>query len=174
MIRNLRRRHGRMWLFSSILLLAIFWLGFTKRSAIPPMAELPASLAEPAPTGANTVFDNPNLWTPLSIETKILQTGTDPVGIDPVGTDPAAWWLSLKPKADLQRPDILVYWSPTGKLSEGILLGRLSGTSARTFSLPARALAEPGSLMLHSLGHGETFAEAKLDLSGIGGKGRQP
>ena len=62
------------------------------------------------------------------------------------------------------RPELLLYWAPGALAGEALpgdarLLGRVTGTHAQRFTLPAKT----GSLVLFALGHGAIVATARLE-----------
>lgn len=80
--------------------------------------------------------------------------------------------IELKPLRPLDRPDVLLYWTP-GSSSEGRLpedahlIGRIGSTRRQRFQLPnhdTAAGAPPGggTLIVYSLGHQEVVAEGRL------------
>jgi len=85
--------------------------------------------------------------------------------------------IELRPRVDLARPDLLVYWQPNAQRApateapgrDARLLGSLVGVEPRRFSLPAeatRAGRARGSLVLWSLAHGERADALDLEADG--------
>lgn len=81
--------------------------------------------------------------------------------------------LELRPRADLQQPDLLLYWlpreslegAPAGVPEGALLLGALAGARVRRFVLPERALVEQGALLLYTLAHQRRLAMGALELA---------
>ncbi len=70
--------------------------------------------------------------------------------------------LSIRPSAEILKPDLLVYWTsrPPGDAlpPDAVLVGSLSGTSARRLALPARARGGNGAIVVYSVAHDEVVA----------------
>ncbi|AFY38595.1 hypothetical protein Lepto7376_2305 [[Leptolyngbya] sp. PCC 7376] len=65
--------------------------------------------------------------------------------------------LTLKPRWDLRQPDLLIYWDGAAEAPEEIgdsalLLGRLSGSAQRQFSVPDAIVGKDGYLLIYSQG----------------------
>jgi hypothetical protein len=153
-IAPLRRAHRIATLALACAVPPVFALAITSRPPLPPPGEIPAALAAENLAGA-LVFERDDLWQPLAVRTRLF------------AGDAAGPVVELAPLADLERPDVLVYWSAdsTGdRLPEGAQwLGRLAGTSPRRFALPADARAHPGRLHFYSLGHAQWLGSAALE-----------
>jgi hypothetical protein len=153
-IAPLRRAHRIATLGLALAVPPAFALALASRPA-PPIenALAPALVAEPS-LGA-VVLDRDDLWSPLAIRTRI---GRDAAG---------AWVAELAPRADLERPDVLVYWSAeaaSDRLPAGAhWLGRLAGAAPRRFVLPDAARERAGRLHLYSLGHAQWLGSAALE-----------
>jgi hypothetical protein len=149
-IAALRRRHR---VASIVLALAVppgFALALAARPTLPPPGEVPAALLADLQVGA-LVAERADLWSPLAIRMRIYANGV----------------IELAPLVDLEKPDVLVYWSPEAardRLPDGARwLGRLAGTSPRRFALPPEARGRAGFLHLYSLGHGQWLGSAALE-----------
>jgi hypothetical protein len=155
-IAPLRRLHGRLLAALSVLVPAGFLAGLAARTPEPRMAELPGSLAEgPAPPAAAAdLWKRDDLFR-LPIDAALSRAPDGGLAV------------TLEPRSDLRRPEVLVYWAPSGEGAsnlppDAILLGRLSGTARRTFRLPVAE--EPGGgLFLYSLGHQSVLEAVRLD-----------
>lgn len=160
MIAPLRRTHFRILVALAAFLPVAFaasWLSRPDR----PVAALAPFLSS---REAELVWSDEALFGAVPITTRVLRAATE-------------WIVELVPREDLLRPDVLVYWSPDagGKLESGThFLGRLGGTRAHRFALPAGAVFDPGrdpgnaegpagALFLYSLGHQELIDRAVLN-----------
>lgn len=79
-------------------------------------------------------------------------------------------FLNLQPTQALQFSDVLVYWTAGNSSSEtigdgAILLGQLSGTRRRHFSVPAQIKGKSGQLLFYSRGQGAAIASVPLPPS---------
>ena len=76
-------------------------------------------------------------------------------------------FLLVQPTQVFQFSDVLVYWAageiaPEGVDNEAILLGQLSGTSSRYFSLPSEMQSQSGHLLFYSRGQDMAIAAVPL------------
>jgi hypothetical protein len=150
-IAALRRRHRMATIALALVVPPAFALAVASRPALPPAAAIPTSLvAEPAP-GA-LVAERDDLWPALAIRTRVYANGV----------------VELAALADLEQPDVLVYWSAdpaADRLPDGARwLGRLAGASPRRFALPADARGRAGRLHLYSLGHAAWLGSAPIEV----------
>lgn len=88
--------------------------------------------------------------------------------------------IEIRPHRPIDRPELLVYWlagdfDGTRLPDDARLLGRLTGSHAQRFALPAGVATagasgaedvESGTLVVFSLGHGEIVATARLAPEG--------
>lgn len=179
MIRSRRRAHRSIHL--------LLWPGLA--------AFFTYSLAETASKPAP--FD----WTSVLVDrTTNTPNGADPRDAEPIWTreDAFGLWparlavhrdgrLELTPLRPLDRPELLLYWSPPidseGSASderlpaEAILLGRIFAARAQSFALPDAVRGSTrrrGALVVYSLGHQEIVARAiwpsELALAGDDGE----
>lgn len=120
-----------------------------------------------------------------------LGAGEDLFGVWPARL---SWWsdgqIEITPLRPLDRPELLVYWSP-GEITGGQipddahLIGRLTSSRPHRFALPetnagrtadsiGRANEETsaarGQLVVYSLGHQEIVATARLGPVRVGGE----
>ncbi len=155
MIAPLRRAHRVATIALALAVPPAFALAIAARPALPPPGEIPAAwTADPA--AGPLVFARDDLWQPLAIRTRLFAAEAG----GPV--------VEIAPLADLEQPDVLVYWSAepdAERLPDGAhWLGRLAGASPRRFALPAEARARPGRLHLYSLGHAQWLGSAALEV----------
>jgi hypothetical protein len=152
-IAPLRRAHRIATIALALVVPPAFALAIASRPLLPPAAEIPATWAADPSTGA-LVFERDDLWQPLAIRTRLFAAGA------------AGPIVEIAPLADLEQPDVLVYWSAdpeADRVPEGAhWLGRLAGVSPRRFALPDEARARPGRLHLYSLGHAQWLGSAAL------------
>ncbi len=148
MIRPLRRAHRVIWTLLAIALPAGYLIALQARPGAP-LSAAPAAAAGPgAPVGeVHGLLDD------VGVRARVWTGDDGPV-------------LELWPARDLQRPDVLVYWSPIAAhdaLPERAhLIGRLAGTQRRRMSLPRNAAARDGHVYLYSLGHQALVASGPL------------
>ena len=150
MIRELRRRHHRIWLALAVVLPLGYAAALAGRVPVPLD---PAEALGPPDLPGSAVLELSGGWEGLPVRGRVF------------ARPDAGPWLELQPLEDLRQPDLLVYWSalPGGDgLPEGAyLLGALAGTQRRRFALP-EAAAGGGHLLLYSLGHQRRVASAPL------------
>jgi len=157
MIRPLRRRHLAMTATLAVITLAVFIAALAKRETIPAMAALPPALdGRPEAAGAPILLNRDDLWGETAIRTRIWR-------------GPAGLVLELTPRQPLKKPDALVYWRPGPNLTDAYLLGALNGAEIRRFALPEAAAKRDGTLVVYSLAHGATAAEAALSADALKG-----
>ncbi len=152
MIASLRRRHR--WAALGLVVAAplLLALGLSARRPEIRMDSLPAALADAAPEAPVLLDELPELWGETPIHTRRYGAGGGGV----------ATVVELTPREPLRRPDLLIYWLPAGSAEtfpeRAELLGRLRGRHPQRFALPGPG----GTLLLHSVAHGETLASAVL------------
>lgn len=148
---RLRRRHRVATIALAVLMPPALALALAVRGGSHPSDSLPRALVAVAATGAPR-WSRDDLWTVTPIRTRRFAGATSEAGSV----------VELTPLRDPMLPDLLVYWSAAGasdRLPEGAqLLGRLAGTEARHFALPAAG----GRLHLYSLGHARLVDSAAL------------
>jgi len=153
-IAPLRRAHRVATIALALAVPPAFALAIASRPALPPAGGIPVAWASEAPASA-LVFERDDLWQPLAIRTRLFASDSDGTVVE------------IVPLADLEQPDVLVYWSAdpsAARLPDGAhWLGRLSGTSPRRFVLPAAARTRAGHLHLYSLGHAQWLGSAALE-----------
>jgi hypothetical protein len=146
----LRRRHRIASIALALAVPPAFALALVSRPALPPPGAVPSALASDPPAG-EPLLERDDLWSPLAIRTRIYADGV----------------IELAPLADLEQPDVLVYWSPDtvgDRLPDGARwLGRLAGTSPRRFVLPPKARRRAGRVHLYSLGHAQWLGSAAVE-----------
>ncbi len=149
MIRPLRRFHAWMWL---LLTPAMAWVLV---AALMGREKFPLADPEPPPAATGEQVLSRNTWSAGStITTRVLLRGEELV-------------LELTPMQTLKKPDVLVYWLDGQNLSDGYLLGNLSGTQPRYYKLPTSARGRTGSVVLYSLAHQRELDRTGLDLEGV-------
>lgn len=148
---QLRRRHRGAALALAVLLPPALALALAVRPDESDFA-IPRALIE-EPAVGEVQLDRADLFAPLAIRTRILGAGA------------GGEVLELTPGADLERPDVLVYWSREDAADRvpdtAQLLGRLAGTEVRRFALPSPARG--GRVHLWSLGHGALVGAAAIE-----------
>ncbi len=156
MIRPLRQRHRAMVLTLSVLLPAGFVLGIATRKPVPTDMALPDKIAGDIPLYDSALWMREDLWQRSSIRTRLLaQTAGDRLAVE------------LRPKAEIARPDVLVYWIPGEQKPQdnlpdnAFLLGALSMNPVRALPLPPNARREKGALVLYSLAGHEIIEVSK-------------
>jgi hypothetical protein len=152
-IRALRARHRAL---ATILALALplgISLALSSRRDAPRLERLPSG--DPADPGPRT-----------QVKQRTLRVGNFNLDTRTWPDDRlAAFVLEVAPREDLQRPDVLVYWSQSAPQQDpdasSVLLGALAGTSPRRFALPPQAI--DGYLSLYSLAHRELLGSAEFE-----------
>jgi hypothetical protein len=163
MISRLRARHRRMVVTLAVALPIVLVMGVMVRPETPEALPLPGALLALEVVAPEVLWERDDLWDGLPIVTRWRGAGGVPVAVE------------LQLTAPLQRPEVLLYWSPTlGADAEALpetshLLGALGGVGTRRHALPEAARSGEGHLLLYSLGHDNVFASAALPGSSAGG-----
>ena len=168
MIAGLRRRHRAMILLLIIPILAVFVLGLSVRKGIPAVAEFPQT-GTYSPTGQSSVLEQRNdLFPELPIDVRLRRQ-----------TEGGSLFFEFEIKANLKKPDLLVYWVPGTGQADGVpagatLLGSLGGTGAYWFPLPRSAGEKDGGLLIYSLAHQSRVALADFPIATAVSRGGNP
>ena len=140
--------------------------GLLARRPIPRMERLPEGLvgfaSDSSAVGATRVAS----WDGGSLRASLL-----------VGVDDAAPAVSIELLQELERPDLLVYWS--GDLDavservpgDAVLLGSLAGRHPTVFRLPVEASGTDGQLFLHSPTQGEVVTSFRFSVPAVADDG---
>ena len=158
MILSRRKAHFWIWLALVCALPTIFIAGLFGRPTIPTVGEETNDLFAAADFSTEEISPSAS---------KILTVDTINVAVKVSQGDRT---LELKPESPFPYSNVLVYWTPTastdGEEAKGIddgavLLGQLSGTNQRRFSLP-QDMSVPGFLTFYSLGQNKAIATVPL------------
>lgn len=140
-------RTGHRWTFEvmGILLPVIFLAGLAVRPSSPKATD-----AQRQATGAR-IYASSSAWKTHVIKTSVYSDGGTPV-------------VQLMPAAELQYPDLLLYWSPASPSGDTIarrakLLGAFE--AERRYSLPEDW--RRGNLILYSVARKQVIDAAPLD-----------
>ena len=156
MIAPLRNRHRRVVTVLAVLVPVGFVAGILSRSPDPTAEAIPGELrAELREAPGQVVWARSDLWRDLPVDTALNRASDGRL------------FLTLQPRSDLKRPEVLAYWAPPGESEKpvpenAVLLGRLQGTLPSIFELPGVANGTPGRLLLYSLGHQELLKIVSL------------
>ena len=166
MITSLRNRHRVIVTALAFFVPIVFISGLMIRKPVPLSDRLPITHADLASGQASVLYEDKNLWKGQAI---IIRVGA-------VESDRSNLFLELQGTRNLAEPDVLVYWSESQSLPDGLsdnatLLGKLSGMENERLSLPERASANRGYLTIYSLAHRKIVATAELSIPGSRAKG---
>ncbi len=156
MIHRLRSQHRSTFVLLAMVLIVGLVLALGGRKAAPtdPRAQGEPSILEPA---APELRAGVMRTEAIELRWRLWEAGATVGRI-----------LELTPARDLQRPDLLVYWSDSGASDElplqSLLLGSLAGVQTRRFVLPAGKSESKrgGRLYLYSLAHQELIATLEV------------
>jgi hypothetical protein len=147
MIRPMRQRHRYAFIVLGALLPATVVIGLSRRSAIAPIGNLPASIT-PAAVIMQEIWTRTDLFAGHKIATRLLRSVEGES-------------LSIELTGDLSAPDLLIYWSSTVSAAElpadAILL---SGFAQKT-AVPPNVAGRKGQLILYSLANHEVVAASR-------------
>jgi hypothetical protein len=152
MTRRLRQRHRATVCLLGVLLPAAFTAGLAARRPIPIVAAVSPALAVNPPDFGKIVWTDADLWPGQSILTRLRRNAAGSVAVE----------LMFR---ELERPDVLAYWSPGNdgaleNLTEHArLLGVLSNRSP--LPIPAEVHGQVGRFVLYSLADHEVVAVSK-------------
>jgi hypothetical protein len=153
MIRPLRRRHRVTFFALTVLLPVAFGAGMAARKSGPATASPPPTLSVETPRFDTVLWERDDLWEQMSVR---LRFTSDEAG---------RLAVTILPKLEIIRPDLIVYWAPgppklDGKLADdAIFLGALNRNGALRW--PANATGQEGTLLLYSLADHEIVAASK-------------
>lgn len=160
MIHALRQQHLRTFAALAVLLPVGLLVGLRARPAPARVAALPEDLAAAGGwdgRGGSVLWTSTENFASLHLTESLLQDADGKTAV------------SLQPQADVESPDVLVYWTPrdtkgsTSVPDDAVLLGALAGAHARIFPLPDTTThTGRGGILLYSLAHGTVLGEAWL------------
>jgi len=166
MIRPLRVRHRRMIVLLAVALPLLVAAGLLARRPIPRMERLPEGLVSAAADSSAIGSPRVTSWDGGSLRASLRS-----------GVDDARPVVSIELLQELERPDLLVYWSgDIDAVSEGVpgdaeLLGRLAGRHPIVFELPVEASDSEGRLILYSPTHDEFVTSFRLPAPTVSADG---
>ncbi len=150
MIVQLRHWHRAIAIAMAVLAPVLLFAAVLARKATPVMTTFPPILDTDILVSGEPLMDRDDLWSTLEIETRLYVAHRVMI-------------LELKPRVDLNRPDVLVFWQGEGGDPDDLFqLGALAGTRTCRFLLPAHAALRSGTLSLYSLGHDEELGRCTL------------
>lgn len=144
MIRKLRSRHRAFWLIAALPLLLLIVAGILARE------ETPLSKAQTLDYGD-----------PID-SLEISSSASDLIEISIYKQDERFYLRSSQDRPS-KKPDVLLYWSPSGAVADAWLLGPV-GEGPRTYAVPPGQVE--GKIVFYSLAHQEILARAAVDLGG--------
>jgi hypothetical protein len=154
MIGPLRSRHLALTTALAVLLPLGYIAGLSARVDVPTSDPAHLDVVE---TG-HLIWESAALWGDLPIVTRRWAGGPPPGGNA----------LELDVRADLEKPDLLLYWSAGGAGDtpglppDAVLLGPVGGAGVHHFPVPDGRRDE-GDLLLYSLGHQEIVGRASME-----------
>ncbi len=170
MIRSLRNRHRRFFIFLAVVLPLLFLAALLSRKDPPRMSDLhslfPSNNLETGPL----LMENETLLEDMGIRFQLFEARDDhPRRI-----------LKIHMDRSLSIPDPLLYWY-AGNGDGGdqppdtaFFLGVLDNRKTQAFLAPERSPSLDDWVMLYSLGHQKKIAAVRLDGEGGSPKGEKP
>ena len=159
MIGTRRRSHVIAFSVLAIVLPLCFLAGLWLRPIYPPLNGSAADLFNRAGFSIGD-YSTGGEWEPASFEQ--VAAGDHQFKLAERVTDSGSVQVAIAPTEVILQPDVLVYWDSSATPSEEIsdralLLGALSGTALKQFSLPREA-RPPGHLLIYSRGQSTVLA----------------
>ena len=158
MIRSLRKRHMATFSVLLVVLPLLYALALSVRSEPKSVDELPA-FGDDAAAFSVVLAERAHDSSAFKATTRIV-ADQSPAG---------QIRLEIALHANIEAPDMLLYWSASdvesgGQLpSNAYLLGSLQAASRQQVPLPSAAREKDGRLILYSLGHQEVVASVPLE-----------